>query len=532
MKRRLRIFLPPFVLFAAALVLCISGLLDREYVFANFDTDKMVFPSGKEAEIARGDSYGVLASSGPHFNLDPGEYRLQWSDYADGENAFLLSFGNGAQIEPSELIMREGEEDGEFFFRVLEPGTDLKVETDFRSGTHLALLFLRLYTPPVKDPALTVLVLTALAAILWALQRVGWLTRSRAASLIALCGVLIVAIAPALRISSGIWETKNALRQLARIDAVANAIKNGRFPDWFSFWYDCPGGACVSVFRPDAFVLPFAALRLSGASAAYALNTWMIAVSILGAAAVYTAARGIGADRDGALLATMLYLLMPGRLDALYRRAAFDELTALSFLCFLPRCLKDGSKSKLAFCGVAVFLACPPIGIALWAAAAVTAVVCCLCGKRAHLTECAAILVSMPLTAFQWMPMLTLWKKISLLSGMADWHAAALAAFQLLLAIAMIMPLQKMPKARQNGIGLLLLLAVLALSAEGLDGMIARDGLPKGYGSDPAVFWTQYALAELPGGIPNMTGTIVSVAMLAVFAVAALCGHGQKSGGA
>ena len=490
------IFLLPAFLIGAALLSCLLGIWDREKVFINFDTESMSFPAGKESEISEGGSYGIFPSDGPHFNLDPGEYRLKWSDYADGENAFLLSFGNGARIEPSELVMKEGEEEGEFVFRVMEQGVDLKVEVDFRSGTHLALLFLRLYTPPLKDNTITVFLLALAGAVFLAGCRRGWMNRRRIALLCILSGVLFVALAPSLRDGAVIGESGNGMRKLARLDTLADAIRGGRFPEWISHWTDSPFGTCISVFRPDILLLPLALARLAGASAAYMLNLWTISLSLFSAGAVWVLARESGAGRKEATLAMLIFLLMPWRVTAVYENAAFDETAALAFLCLIPECFQAKRKLFLPLCACAVFLACPLFGLVLWTVGIVQMVYFGLKNQREKAGKCALMLLSVPLTAFQWIPMLKLMKTVP-----EPVQIDALASAMTLLSLAGSILLSRLvrgrPEDQRRKISLLLLLAAGTAALFAVDPLIAsRDLLPVGEGSNTSVFWEAYALKE------------------------------------
>ena len=495
-NRRRCIFLLSAFLIAAALLSCIFGFWDQEKAFINFDTESMTFPAGKEVEISEGGSYGILPSDGPHFNLDPGVYRLKWSDYADGENAFLLSFGNGAGIEPSELVMKEGEEEGEFVFQVMERGRDFRVKVDFRSGTHLALLFLRLYTPRYKNNTITVFLLALLGAVLLAGYCMGWMNRRRVALLIILAGVLLLVTAPSLRDTAVIGQSGNGMKQLARLDALADAIRNGKFPEWISHWVDSPYGACFSVFRPDVLLFPFVLARVAGASAAYVLNLWIIFLSLFSAGAVCLLARECGVRRKESYLAMLVFLLMPWRLTAMYENAAFDEITALAFLCLIPVCFRSKRKLFLPLCSCAVFLACPLFGLVLWTVSIAQMVYYGLKNQWGKVGKSALMLLSVPLTAFQWIPMLKLMKTIPGL-GYIDYLASAMTVLSLAGAILLSRMIRGRPEEQRRKLSILLLLATGAVSSFVLDSLVTtRALLPSGEGSNPSVFWEQYALQE------------------------------------
>lgn len=362
MKRMLRLWGPPLILLSAALLLFFSGLLDEHPVFANFDSKNMRFENKRrEAALEKGDAYGVVASEGPHFNLDPGEYRLKWSVYADGENAFRLSFANGARIEPAELIMPEGVEDGEFVFSVLEPGVDLSVKADFQEGTHLTLLFLRLYLPAQKDRAWTFLALCAALSALWIMRETGRLKRKDAAAWVLLAGMLFIACAPALRGSAGVWENQNGMKEMVQADQIAQAIRSGHPGAPFHHGYPDERETALSIARPDVFLLPWALMRLSGASAAYTLNCWMMTIHILCAAAAYAAAKACGLRREEAVLCAVLVTAAPWRISAVYIQGTFRELASLAMICLCLWSIAEKRYGRTAFCAAA-FLASPAFG--------------------------------------------------------------------------------------------------------------------------------------------------------------------------
>ena len=519
MKTRLRLWGPPLILLSAALLLFFSGLLDEHPVFANFDSRNMKFESKRrEAALEKGDDYGVIASEGPHFNLDPGEYRLKWSVYADGENAFRLSFANGARIEPAELIMPEGVEDGEFVFSVLEPGVDLSVKADFQEGTHLTLLFLRLYLPAQKDRAWTFLALCTALSALWIMRESGRLNRKDAAAWVFLAGMLFVACAPALRGSAGVWENQNGMREMVQADQIAQAIRSGNPGAPLHHGYPDERETTLSIARPDVFLLPWALMRLSGASAAYTLNCWMMTIHILCTAAAYAAAKACGLRRDEAVLCAVLVTAAPWRISAVYMRGAFRELASLTMICLCLWMVTEKRHGRTAFCAAA-FLASPALGAMFWIALIIRVIAGFIGKKKAF--SCWFVLRAVLLCAFQWIPMLFAgagaWLSL-------DWMAVGLMVLTFAGAVIAAAVLARLPERERNAMTAGIIGMLLLILMPELHDMIRKGGIPARYGTNPEIRWDGFGKMMR---LPKMLGILpAGISATALAVCLARWGHG------
>ncbi len=160
--------------------------------------------------------------------------------------------------------------------------------------------------------------------------------RERKQTALGLVGIFMVA---ALPIFTDYCLNGNELHfHLLRIEGLTEGLLNGQFPVRIQpNWLNGQGYA-VSVFEGDTFLLIPALLRMAGFPVQTAYKIYLLCVNGATVGIAYGCFRGMFGRRSIGLLASMMYVWMPYRLDALYGNADLGEATAL---CFLP----------MVFCG-------------------------------------------------------------------------------------------------------------------------------------------------------------------------------------
>lgn len=310
-----------------AVMLCVTGLPGKQKVWTDLPYGLMHFDSLRR-DVAAGDAYGVM-NGGPGLTLPAGEYCVKWVIEADGDNRLRIETTNGVLAEPSEIALKAGETWGEASFVLREAASDVQICVVFEGGTKIDVIDMTLYSPMYTDHALTIGFLLLATALLYMLHVYGWLTPMRRGKLILLGLAVLIASGPAFKDTIGIGH--DTTFHLVRLCNLADGLKNG-FPVRAGGFSYNGYGAITSVFYPDFFLIPFAAMMNLGASLQFAVNTFFIAVNIASAAAMYAAAKRIFKDEWAAVCASMLYTLSVYRVSDVFTRYAFGEMTAMVFL--------------------------------------------------------------------------------------------------------------------------------------------------------------------------------------------------------
>lgn len=310
-----------------AVMLCVTGLPGKQKVWTDLPYGLMHFDSLRR-DVAAGDAYGVM-NGGPGLTLPAGEYCVKWVIEADGDNRLRIETTNGVLAEPSEIALKAGETWGEASFVLREAASDVQICVVFEGGTKIDVIDMTLYSPMYTDHALTSGFLLLATALLYMLHVYGWLTPMRRGKLILLGLAVLIASGPAFKDTIGIGH--DTTFHLVRLCNLADGLKNG-FPVRAGGFSYNGYGAITSVFYPDFFLIPFAAMMNLGASLQFAVNTFFIAVNIASAAAMYAAAKRIFKDEWAAVCASMLYTLSVYRVSDVFTRYAFGEMTAMVFL--------------------------------------------------------------------------------------------------------------------------------------------------------------------------------------------------------
>jgi len=308
-------------------LLCVCGLPGKQKVWSDLPYGLMHFDS-LTRDTAVGDAYGVM-NGGPGLTLPAGEYRVKWAIEADGDNRLEIATENGAAAEPGSMVIPAGEVWGEASFTLHEAAENVQLRVVFENGTKINVIDMSLYSPVYADHALTIGLMLLAAALLYTLHMCGWLTPMRRGKLILLGLAVLIASGPALKDTIGVGH--DTTFHLVRLCNLADGLKNG-FPVRAGGFSYNGYGAVTSVFYPDFFLMPFAAMMNLGASMQFAANSFFIAVNIASAAFMYMAAKRIFGDEWAAVSSSMLYTLSVYRISDVFTRYAFGEMTAMVFL--------------------------------------------------------------------------------------------------------------------------------------------------------------------------------------------------------
>lgn len=304
-----------------------AGIPVKQKVWTDLPYSLMHF-DGLSRNTQNGDAYGAM-NDGPGLTLPAGEYRVKWAIEADGNNRLEITTGNGVFAEPGSMTIPAGEVWGEAEFSLREAAENVEIRVVFEDGTQIRVADLSLYSPMYRDHAFTFGFLLMAAALLYTLHVRGWLTPMRRGKLILLGLAVLIASGPALKDTVGIGH--DTTFHLVRLCNLADGLRTG-FPVRAGGFSYNGYGAITSVFYPDFFLMPFAAMMNLGASMQFAVNTFFIAVNIASAALMYVAAKRIFKDEWAAVCASILYTLSVYRVSDVFTRYAVGEMTAMVFL--------------------------------------------------------------------------------------------------------------------------------------------------------------------------------------------------------
>ena len=319
------------LLICMLIIICLAfttRFLKKQQTWADLNySDVNVFPS-MNLSIENGDTYGIH-SEGPYYRLPAGKYTVRLTVETDGGGSVNLMCSNGADISPNRFTFSGEDSMPVLEFEILEAADDFQIQISFDSGTYMNVQDIRLYSPFYLDHvfSLTLILMTAFALIV--LYQKGRLPKDGLRDYLILAAAVIVCSVPVLK--DNIGELIDLEFHMARIENLADGMKSGHFPvraGGFSFnGY----GAITSVFYPDILLVPFALLRIFGASPTYVISLLCISCSALAAGLAYYAGRRMFANSQAGLIAAILYVCSAYRLNNLFIRGALGEGLAMSF---------------------------------------------------------------------------------------------------------------------------------------------------------------------------------------------------------
>lgn len=153
-----------------------------------------------------------------------------------------------------------------------------------------------------------------------------------------LAGVTVLVCVPAL-MNGGGAQGADWRFHLARIEGIAQGLREGQFPVRIYSQAKDGYGYAPSLFYGEAFLYFPAVLRLLGMSVQGAYRAYLIAVQALTAGISFFSFRQMFRHSKTALLGSILYMLAPYHIYNIYWRTAVGEYTALAFLPLIPAAL-------------------------------------------------------------------------------------------------------------------------------------------------------------------------------------------------
>ncbi|MBQ2947680.1 MAG: hypothetical protein IJD94_01740 [Clostridia bacterium] len=333
----------------------------------------------KTYSLDKGDAYGAI-NRGPYFSLPAGDYTLEFAIETDADNVIRIETSNGARVEPAEIIIPADTWTAKQRFTLIDDAENLQIRIGFENGTYLKLHDITMSTSCTDGLWLFSFAALALA-VLYALERAGWLTVQRKRTLLVIGLAVLIASVPAMRENLNAGHDSEFHRM--RLRNTASALAEGQFPVRVGGSMYNGYGSAASIFYPDVcFYLP-ALLMLGGATIQFAMSVFIAATNIVTAACTYALGRRMFASRTAGTGAAVLYLLASYRLTDIYTRMAAGEAAAMAVIPLFALGLWEvvfGEKKRwplLAVGATAVFMT-HMISTVLCAAAAAVVCACCL----------------------------------------------------------------------------------------------------------------------------------------------------------
>lgn len=365
-------------LLCVAVLAVVLGLPAKQKVWEDLPYTQLHFENGRSWSLDAGDNYGEM-NAGPGLKLPAGRYRLKWRVAADGENCLILRGKYGLNSDRTEIPLPAGQTEGEAEFELREATAGLDLVFSFEQGTKIEVQDLRLYSPRYRDNAfLLAFICIGICLLIW-LRSKGLSPESRNAAVLIGLSVL-VACGPAFKDTVGIGH--DSIFHLVRLQNLADGLRTMTFPVRLGAFSYNGFGAITSVFYPDFFLLDPALLMVCGCSLPFAVNTYIVELAALSAAAMYLASMRIFRDHWAAAASAILYVLSIYRISDVFTRFALGEMTAMAFLPLFLLGLwevllgRKGEWRILAFSAAAICLS----HVLSTVLCAVLAAVCCLLG--------------------------------------------------------------------------------------------------------------------------------------------------------
>jgi len=307
------------------------GIGRGDITFSDLDKEGLTFYRGgnKSYYLSGGDAYGIL-NEGPGFTLPKGRYKLRVTIDSDGDNLLRIKTSNNAAIEPQELILPAQSWENHLSFELKEDARDLELMIDFQQGTYLRLHGFDLTLTNVSDGTWMLTLLLLLIAVLYFLSVRGVLTKEGWVRLLLIGAAVFCACVPALR--DNLYGGHDTLFHQMRLNNVADALRSGQFPVRMGGYGYNGYGSAASIFYPDVFLYAPALMMITGATVQCAMRTYIIAMNVVSAAAMYGCAKRIFESRTAGTCASILYTLASYRLLDIYVRDALGEYTAMALL--------------------------------------------------------------------------------------------------------------------------------------------------------------------------------------------------------
>ncbi len=409
-------WIPVEIGFLLVLIAFFTGAFDKRYVFDDLSVRLSMPEEGIALSLtagnAIGDTYAVMAPE-DRIRLPAGSYRLLTETDADGEGELRISFVTGKNPVPSIIPIPAGHSENSVDIEIESDTEGMYVELCLISGTYVRLSEISMISPVYKDGAWILSGAFLIFSCLWLTFARKRKNREEWLQIATLAAAVLAVSVPYLR--QGIMIGHDAPFHLARFENLKNALAGGQVPARVGGFIFRGYGAATSVFYPDVFLIPFALMRLFGASLDCAYKTLLISVHAASCATMYFSANRITDDKSIACCSAILYTTAVYRLSNFYIRAALGESLALVFLplffCNLWEVFEgEGDGRLLAASASCIFLS---HYLSALLCAVLSAPVCLLKArtlirKGRWKSILSAMGMALLLCAFQMVPLLTL----------------------------------------------------------------------------------------------------------------------------
>lgn len=326
-NRKIRLW--PFVLAAVFLVLCwVSGFGTNTWEWKHLELYGMDFGDApnKSFYLERGAEHGML-NSGPYFSLEAGTYKLKWSVLTDAPNRFQIVTGNGARVEPAEIVITPNEWACSQEFTLLDDAENLQILIGFENGTYMAVHDVTM-TMECSDRFFAMLLLV-LALLAWyVLECTGCLTPERKKTLLIIGLAVLFASIPALRENLNTGHDSEFHR--SRLRNLAFEMEHGRFMQKVGGYMFNSYGSAAAIFYPEMWFVVPALMMVGGATIQFALSFLYIAINAVSGLNMYLCAKRIFSSRTAATCSAVLFVLASYRVTDLHVRCAMGETPGMA----------------------------------------------------------------------------------------------------------------------------------------------------------------------------------------------------------
>lgn len=306
----------------------ISGLGQNTWEWTRLELYGLDFGNAASKTFYAGQNteYRVL-NSGPDFSLEAGTYELKWSIDTDGYNRFLITAGNGARIEPSEIEIPPASWGNSQKITLLDDAENLQILIDYQDGAKLAIHDVTL-TTECTDRFFALSLLAVALCALYMLSRSGYLTTERKKILLVIGLAVLVASIPALRENLNTGHDSEFHR--SKLRDLAFRLERGQFGQRLGGYMFNSYGSAASIFYPELWLYAPALMMVFGATIQFALSFLYIAINAVSGLNMYLCVKRIFSSRTAATCASVLYVLATYRLTDLHVRCAIGETPAMA----------------------------------------------------------------------------------------------------------------------------------------------------------------------------------------------------------
>ena len=265
---------------------------------------------------------------GPEIPLDRGTYTIV-IDYLATETQKVVLESQDVEIQASEILLSKNKTTVRYDFKLANGVEDFKMRIiDFYGGEFsLKGVTIIRNTHDIRVLTFLWIVLAACLDLLIYNKKL----RSHGGIIAVLFGIAILASLPLF--AKGIMSGHDIRFHFARIEAIADGLKNGYFPVKMDSIYNDGYGYPVGIYYGDMLLYIPAVLRIIGFTITQSYKIYIFVVNLLTATTSYICGKKIFKKNNTAILFSLVFTASTYRLLCIYTRAAVGEFSAN---CFYP----------------------------------------------------------------------------------------------------------------------------------------------------------------------------------------------------